>query len=99
MRRWLLEHDELPDEPLVAQIPVSVRTSEQIGTYGNRILLMSAPLFTNEPDPVTRLLRTHDAMADDEGAPPRAARRAAPGRQPLHPAGGLRARLAADARA
>jgi hypothetical protein len=23
VRRWLLEHDELPDEPLVAQVPVS----------------------------------------------------------------------------
>ena len=47
VRRWLIEHDELPDEPLVAQIPVSVRTDEQAGTYGNRIMLMSAPLFTN----------------------------------------------------
>jgi diacylglycerol O-acyltransferase len=63
LRRWLLEHGELPDEPLVAQIPVSVRTTEQAGTYGNRILLMSAPLYTDEPDPVTRLLRTHDSMA------------------------------------
>jgi WS/DGAT/MGAT family acyltransferase len=63
LRRWLLEHAELPGEPLVTQIPVSVRTTEQAGTYGNRILLMSAPLFTDEPDPVTRLLRTHDSMA------------------------------------
>jgi diacylglycerol O-acyltransferase len=63
LRRWLIAHDELPDEPLITQIPVSVRTTEQFGTYGNRILLMSAPLFTDEPDPVTRLLRTHDSMA------------------------------------
>jgi diacylglycerol O-acyltransferase / wax synthase len=28
VRRWLIEHDELPDEPLVAQVPVSVRTDE-----------------------------------------------------------------------
>lgn len=63
VRRWLVTHDELPDDPLVAQIPVSVRTGDQVGTYGNRILLMSAPLFTNEADPVTRLLRTHDALA------------------------------------
>jgi WS/DGAT/MGAT family acyltransferase len=62
VRRWLVEHDELPDEPLVAQIPVSVRTDEQAGTYGNRIILMSAPLFTDEPDPVKRLLRTHEAL-------------------------------------
>ena len=52
MRRWLVAHDELPGEPLVAQIPVSVRTSEQFGTFGNRIMLMSAPLYTNEADPV-----------------------------------------------
>jgi WS/DGAT/MGAT family acyltransferase len=64
VRRWLVEHDELPGEPLVAQIPVSVRTEEQTGTYGNRIMLMSAALFTNVEDPVERLLRTHDAMGD-----------------------------------
>src|SRR3954463_13809591 len=33
VRRWLEEHHDLPDEPLVGQIPVSVRTSEQAGTY------------------------------------------------------------------
>jgi WS/DGAT/MGAT family acyltransferase len=59
---WLVEHDELPEVPLVAQIPISVRTEEQQGTYGNRIGMMSAPLFTNEPDPVTRLRLTHNAM-------------------------------------
>jgi WS/DGAT/MGAT family acyltransferase len=64
VRRWLIEHDELPIEPLVAQIPVSVRTSEQVGTYGNRIMLMSAPLFTGEADPVKRLHRTHEALGD-----------------------------------
>jgi diacylglycerol O-acyltransferase len=64
VRRWLVEHDELPDVPLVAQVPVSVRTGEEVGTYGNRILLMSAPLFTDEPDPVKRLQRTHEAMGD-----------------------------------
>jgi WS/DGAT/MGAT family acyltransferase len=64
VRRWLLEHDELPEEPLVAQVPVSVRTTEEVGTFGNRILLMNAPLFTDEPDPVVRLHRTHDALGD-----------------------------------
>ena len=64
VRRWLVKHDDLPDEPLVAQIPVSVRTDEQVGTYGNRIMLMSAPLFSDEPDPVARLEETHAAMMD-----------------------------------
>jgi WS/DGAT/MGAT family acyltransferase len=64
VRRWLVEHDELPDDPLVAQIPVSVRTGDQVGTYGNRILLMAAPLLTSVDDPVERLQRTHDALGD-----------------------------------
>ena len=62
VRRWLIDHDELPTEPLIGQIPVSVRTSEESGTYGNRIMLMSAPVFTNEADPVRRLRRTHEAL-------------------------------------
>ena len=33
VRRGLLDHKELPDQPLVAQVPVSVRTREQAGTY------------------------------------------------------------------
>jgi diacylglycerol O-acyltransferase / wax synthase len=63
VRSWLLEHDDLPADPLVVQVPVSVRTDEQMGTYGNRIMLMSAPLFTNEPNAVRRLKKTHDALA------------------------------------
>src|SRR4051794_5906897 len=62
VRRWLIEHGELPADPLVAQIPVSVRTGDEVGTYGNRIMLMSAPLHTEEPDPLRRLQRTHEAL-------------------------------------
>jgi diacylglycerol O-acyltransferase len=64
VRRWLIAHNELPVEPLVAQIPVSVRKESQQGTFGNRILLMTAPLFTDEHDPVRRLQRTHEALAE-----------------------------------
>jgi WS/DGAT/MGAT family acyltransferase len=64
VRRWLIEHDELPEGPLVAQIPVSVRTGEQVGTYGNRILLMSVPFHTDIEDPVERLQTTHESLAD-----------------------------------
>ncbi len=64
VRRWLLEHDELPRQPLVAQIPVSVRREHQQGTYGNRILLMTAPLHTETPDPITRLQQTHESLVE-----------------------------------
>jgi WS/DGAT/MGAT family acyltransferase len=63
VRRWLISHTELPADPLVAQIPVSVRSEAQQGTYGNRIMLMSAPLFTNVVDPVERLRQTHEALS------------------------------------
>lgn len=62
VRRWLIEHDELPDVPLVAQVPVSVRTEAQAGTYGNKVGMLSVPLYTNVADPVDRLLDTHKAL-------------------------------------
>jgi WS/DGAT/MGAT family acyltransferase len=62
VRRWLIEHDDLPEAPLVAQVPVSVRTEKQSGTYGNRIGMLSVPLYTNEADPVARLELHHESM-------------------------------------
>jgi WS/DGAT/MGAT family acyltransferase len=62
VRRWLIEHNELPEGPLVAQVPVSVRSDEQRGTFGNRIGMMSPPLYTNIADPIERLRLTHEAM-------------------------------------
>src|SRR5581483_4849364 len=46
----------------VAQVPVSVRTKEEFGTYGNRVGMMSVPLCTNQDDPQERLRRTHEAL-------------------------------------
>jgi WS/DGAT/MGAT family acyltransferase len=64
VRRWLTTHDELPDEPLVAQIPVSVRREHEQGTYGNRILLMTAPLHTEIEDAAERLQTTHESLIE-----------------------------------
>ena len=64
VRRWLIAHEDLPESPLVAQVPVSVRTDEQFGTYGNRILLMPAPFHTEVEDPVERLRMTHEALSE-----------------------------------
>jgi WS/DGAT/MGAT family acyltransferase len=63
VRHWLLARGELPDEPLVAMVPVSVRTREQRNEYGNRISMMVVPIPTDEPDPLKRLQRTHAALA------------------------------------
>ena len=62
LRQWLIDHDALPTAPLLAMVPVSVRTDEQRGTFGNRVSAMIAELPTDEPDPVERFHRMHDAM-------------------------------------
>jgi WS/DGAT/MGAT family acyltransferase len=64
VRRWLVSHNSLPDRPLVAQLPMSVRTQEQQGTYGNQIMLMTVPLYTDKSDPIDRLQATHAALAE-----------------------------------
>jgi diacylglycerol O-acyltransferase / wax synthase len=62
LRRWLLAHDALPAAPLLTMVPVSVRTEEQRGTFGNRVSAMIVELPTNESDPIERYHRMHDAM-------------------------------------
>jgi WS/DGAT/MGAT family acyltransferase len=62
LRRWLLDHDALPEQPLVVAVPVSVRTEQQQGALGNRVSMMIAPLPTNVADPTTRLKLVHEAM-------------------------------------
>jgi diacylglycerol O-acyltransferase len=63
LRRWLIDHDALPEHPLVASIPVSVRTPEQIGTAGNQISFMLTALPTDEADPARRLDVLHASLA------------------------------------
>jgi WS/DGAT/MGAT family acyltransferase len=62
LREWLLDRDELPKEPLVAMIPVSVRAEEERGAFGNRIAAMIVPIPTNVKDPRRRLMRTHELL-------------------------------------
>jgi diacylglycerol O-acyltransferase / wax synthase len=62
LRSWLAERGELPETPLAAMVPVSVRDPDQPGAFGNRIAMMIPPVFTDEPDPAVRLQRTHEAM-------------------------------------
>ena len=62
LRRWLIDHEALPAAPLVAAVPVSVRTAEQQGTHGNRVSSMIAPIPTHVSDPAARLEACHQAM-------------------------------------
>ena len=67
LRDWLKERDELPRQPLVAMVPVSVRTEEQMGTFGNRVSMLIVPIPTNEADPKRRLKRTHELLRGAKG--------------------------------
>jgi WS/DGAT/MGAT family acyltransferase len=55
IRRYLAEHDELPSASLTATSPVSLRTDEESGAYGNRISYWYVTLGTDQADPVARL--------------------------------------------
>jgi WS/DGAT/MGAT family acyltransferase len=62
LRQYLIEHDALPAESLIAAVPVSVRTGDEEDMYQNRVSMLLADLATNEPDPADRLRRVQQSM-------------------------------------
>lgn len=62
LRAWMLAHDELPEDPIRALVPVSIRTAEKSDTAGNQVSAMVADLPTNLSDPLARLEATHSTM-------------------------------------
>ncbi len=63
LRRYLIEHGALPDDPLVAMVPVSVRTGSEADTYSNQVSGVTCSLHTDLADPLDRLLAIHRSMA------------------------------------
>jgi diacylglycerol O-acyltransferase / wax synthase len=55
MRLYLTAKGELPEQSLIAMVPLSTRTPEEAGTGGNRVSMLTAPLFTDIGDPLERL--------------------------------------------
>jgi WS/DGAT/MGAT family acyltransferase len=55
LRHYLLEKNQLPDEPLVAMVPVSTRDKGQKTSLGNQISAMFIQLATDIEDPLERL--------------------------------------------
>ena len=62
LRRYLIGKDALPDRPLQAMVPVSVRTADEQGTMGNRVTTIVATLPTDVDDPLERLQQVHAVM-------------------------------------
>jgi diacylglycerol O-acyltransferase / wax synthase len=55
LRRYLIDHDDLPDKPLIASVPVSTRSEEEMGDLGNKVSAMFAALPVQLEDPVEQL--------------------------------------------
>jgi WS/DGAT/MGAT family acyltransferase len=62
LREWLQERDELPRTPLLAMIPLSVRTEAERQTYGNRVATMLTPIPTDVADAAERVAAAHASM-------------------------------------
>ena len=62
LRRYLILHDCLPHETLIAMVPVSVRTGHESDAFQNRVSALFADLATNEPDPAKRVHRVQESM-------------------------------------
>jgi WS/DGAT/MGAT family acyltransferase len=59
LRRYLLAHDALPEAPLVAVCPVSVRSDDETGETNNKVSAMFTTLATDVADPLERLRVIH----------------------------------------
>ncbi len=67
LRGYLEAHGGAPDAPLVAAIPVSLRSPEEAATYGNRISALFVHLPVHLPDPLEQLLALrHDAESSKQ---------------------------------
>ncbi len=64
LREYLIRHDALPDQPLRAMVPVSIRTGHEEDPWTNRVSAIIADLPTHEPDPLRRVALCHEAMAE-----------------------------------
>jgi diacylglycerol O-acyltransferase / wax synthase len=66
LREYLIEHDALPDEPLVAMIPVSIRTGEEEDPWTNRVSSIFAAIPTNEADAIERVKAIGQTMQESK---------------------------------
>lgn len=55
LRKYLLEKDKLPSQPLVANVPISIRTENSKNRMDNQISNMLVKIGTHIEDPIKRL--------------------------------------------
>jgi diacylglycerol O-acyltransferase / wax synthase len=64
LRRYLLKHDALPDRPLVAMVPVSIRTGAETDRWTNRVSSIFPVIPTTAETPLERLHQMQKIMDD-----------------------------------
>jgi WS/DGAT/MGAT family acyltransferase len=62
LRTWLTNRGTPPAADLRALVPVSVRTEDQRGTFGNQVSAVFCPLPVTEANPVERLRKVRESM-------------------------------------
>jgi WS/DGAT/MGAT family acyltransferase len=67
LRTYLDSRNELPDDPLIGMVPVSIRTGHEQEVWTNRVSGLFCQLPTHLDDPLERIAFVHDAMADAKG--------------------------------
>ena len=55
LRDYLIERDALPDTPLIAMVPVSLRSKEEADAGGNMVGSILCNLATDVEDPAQRI--------------------------------------------
>ncbi|MBJ7337917.1 wax ester/triacylglycerol synthase family O-acyltransferase [Mycolicibacterium sp.] len=66
LRAYLIEQDALPDTPLVAMVPVSLRGDDEQDAGGNMVGTILCNLATDIADPATRLDAISTSMRDNK---------------------------------
>lgn len=64
LRNYLEKRGELPDDPLIGMVPVSIRTGSEAEVWTNRVSGLFCQLPTQLDDPLERIAFIHDAMAE-----------------------------------
>ena len=61
MRKYLLDKEELPEDPLIAGAPINVRNERNSDSVGNQVSIMTISMGTDIADPVERLRSVHQS--------------------------------------
>ena len=66
LRRYLAEKGDLPQQPLIAMMPISTRPAAASTAMGNQVSAILVDLATDEADPLLRLHRIHAGVRQNK---------------------------------